>query len=351
MCSNRDTMNGVYNKLVGNIPDNAYQSKSEIQVMSIPYSIFHIENDINCKVLKFGKELCVAYANDDSVINLLKGRHKLTFVSLENEQDFHDIVYEVPENGIEDFIEVSLAPIRDARVERERIEYEKEQKRLAFLEQQRIEEEARKIAQLEKQKKEEEERQEAERLLKMEEEQRQNAERVRSIHETHIQNKIFHALELCKSMDDIANYEFNGLKWEKALDGLYYLYKNGVLVSECGYKKVSRFSCNFARVVKDRGYNYINEKGELLFSHSYLSASHFYDNKVLVTYHPNGNALLKDNCGNTIEQYSITRESAFDITKGIIVYKNEIEKDKSYELRIINSITREEIYTVGFCDN
>lgn len=84
------------------------------------YSIFHIENDIDCHVLKFGKELCMAIAGEDSVVNLCKGRHKLTFISAENEDDNYTIVYEVLENGIEDFIDVELMPIRDARLEKER---------------------------------------------------------------------------------------------------------------------------------------------------------------------------------------------------------------------------------------
>lgn len=83
------------------------------------HSIFHIENDIDCHVLKFGKELCIAIAGEDSVINLCKGRHKLTFVSTENEKDSCSIIYEVSENGIEDFIDVELVPVRDARLGKE----------------------------------------------------------------------------------------------------------------------------------------------------------------------------------------------------------------------------------------
>ena len=86
------------------------------------YSIYHIENDIDCRVLKFGKEICVAIAGEDSQINLCKGRHKLTFISTGNENDSYSIIQEVQENGIEDFIEVNLAPIRLKRIHEEEID-------------------------------------------------------------------------------------------------------------------------------------------------------------------------------------------------------------------------------------
>ena len=100
-------------------------------------SIYHIENDIDCKVFHFGKELCIAKAGDDCVITLLKGRHKLTFESLDNSNDAYTIVFEVLEDGIEDFIDVEIASIKEGRLQRAR----QEQARQAELERKHKEEE------------------------------------------------------------------------------------------------------------------------------------------------------------------------------------------------------------------
>ena len=95
-------------------------------------SIYHIDTDIECRVLHYGKEVCIAKPGDDASITLRKGRHKLSFVSVENSSDQYSTMFVVPENDIEDCIEVVLAPYRDERLARE-----EEEKRL-------IQEQARK---------------------------------------------------------------------------------------------------------------------------------------------------------------------------------------------------------------
>ena len=82
-------------------------------------SIFHIDTDIECKVLHYGKELCIATPGEDVCIELRKGRHRLTFISQENASDQYSIMYEVPENDIEDCIDVRLTPCRDSRLQKE----------------------------------------------------------------------------------------------------------------------------------------------------------------------------------------------------------------------------------------
>lgn len=127
-------------------------------------SIYHIETDIECRILHYGKEVCVATPGKDVSIQLRKGRHKLSFISTENEADQYSIMYEVPENDIEDFIEIELIPFKNKReaeeVEARRIAYEAKQNRL-LEEKQRQEEKRRK--QEEEEKKREKERQEEER--------------------------------------------------------------------------------------------------------------------------------------------------------------------------------------------
>ena len=114
-------------------------------------SKYHIITDLQCQVLHFGKEVCIATPGEDACIELLKGRHLLSFVSTENPADSYKMTFEVPESGIEDFIEVKLFPVRQERIEEEK-KAEEERQRLIRLEEIRREEEQRK-------KKEEEERQ------------------------------------------------------------------------------------------------------------------------------------------------------------------------------------------------
>jgi len=92
---------------------------------------YHIITDLQCRVLHFGKEIAIASPNEDCLINLLKGRHLLSFVSTENELDKYSITFEVPDNDIEDFIDISLSSYRDERVAREEeLKREEQQRRI-----------------------------------------------------------------------------------------------------------------------------------------------------------------------------------------------------------------------------
>lgn len=74
----------------------------------------HIETDIPCRIMRFKEELITAVPDDDNLIKLKKGTHKLTFVSIENEQDNYSQVFTV-KNDCE-FLQVNLTKIRDARL-------------------------------------------------------------------------------------------------------------------------------------------------------------------------------------------------------------------------------------------
>ena len=63
-------------------------------------SIYHIEVDIECRVLHYGKEVCIAKPGVDVSITLRKGKHKLSFVSTENPLDQYSTILAVPENDI-----------------------------------------------------------------------------------------------------------------------------------------------------------------------------------------------------------------------------------------------------------
>lgn len=83
---------------------------------------YHIITDLPCRVLHFGKEICIATPGEDACIFLLKGKHVLSFVSTENIADTYRIVLEVPENDMESFIEVGLIPLRRLRMPPEAID-------------------------------------------------------------------------------------------------------------------------------------------------------------------------------------------------------------------------------------
>jgi len=125
-------------------------------------SVFHIDTDIECRVLHYGKEVCIASPGEDETIHLRKGRHRLTFISKENPADQLSIMYEVPENDYEDCIEVCLTPIRAERLAREAEErrkaYEAElQRKLKEKEQKELEERRRLEEERERKRKVEEE--------------------------------------------------------------------------------------------------------------------------------------------------------------------------------------------------
>ena len=80
----------------------------------------HIETDIPCYVFRFKERLIIAQPNDDNLIYLKKGSHKLTFVSTDNENDCYSLVYAVKDDC--ELLQVNLAKIRDARVAAEEAE-------------------------------------------------------------------------------------------------------------------------------------------------------------------------------------------------------------------------------------
>ena len=95
----------------------------------------HIETDMDCRVMKFKTQLCIAHTGEDAVVKLLKGKHKLSFVGMENNEDVYEVVYVVDDNDMEDFIEVKLLDKYLARkaaeaAEEEALALQQEQERL-----------------------------------------------------------------------------------------------------------------------------------------------------------------------------------------------------------------------------
>ena len=180
----------------------------------------HIETDIPCYVFRFKERLIIAQPNDDNLIYLKKGSHKLTFVSTDNENDCYSLVYAVKDDC--EFLQVSLAKIRDARVaaeEAERLVKKEEAER-------RAKEEAELRA-----------KEEAERRAKEEAERRAKEER-----------KLI--------AEDDAKYQ----RYEE--NGLYGFKKDGAVVIPAKYNFADSFSEGLARVELYGKWSYIDKSGK-----------------------------------------------------------------------------------------
>lgn len=79
----------------------------DIQSSNNIYTEIHIDTDIDCRVLHFHKEVLVAKADEDNVIYLKHGKHKLKFVAVDNENVQISKVIEVA-LGYSDYIEIEL---------------------------------------------------------------------------------------------------------------------------------------------------------------------------------------------------------------------------------------------------
>ena len=79
-------------------------------------SIYHLITDTKCIVSHYGVKLCEASPAKDSTILLRKGRHLLTFSSMDNPVDTYSVWFEVLENDIEDYIVIELKPIVEKRI-------------------------------------------------------------------------------------------------------------------------------------------------------------------------------------------------------------------------------------------
>ena len=80
-------------------------------------SEIHIETDLPCCVMRFKEELIQAHPDDDNLIYLKKGSHKLKFVSLDNPADNYTLVYTVKDDC--EILQVNLTDIRNLRIAKE----------------------------------------------------------------------------------------------------------------------------------------------------------------------------------------------------------------------------------------
>ena len=88
-------------------------------------AIVRINADMPCYVLHFGKRIAQINTHDYTEIFLSKGKHRLSFVNLENEADKVLVEKEILDVDYEDIIDVELIPVRDSRITKEREERER----------------------------------------------------------------------------------------------------------------------------------------------------------------------------------------------------------------------------------
>ena len=79
-------------------------------------ALLHVHSDMECRIEKFGENLGIAAAGQYFPIRLRKGKHILKFVSTHDERDCLTITQIVEDAEMEDFIEVALVPVKEARV-------------------------------------------------------------------------------------------------------------------------------------------------------------------------------------------------------------------------------------------
>ncbi len=94
----------------------------------------HFFSDISCRVMHFGNQIAVTDAADTESgvsVRLLKGRHRLEYVSIEHEADAYKEELVVPDNDYEDFVEISLQQIKEERQKREDALKEEEERKAA----------------------------------------------------------------------------------------------------------------------------------------------------------------------------------------------------------------------------
>ena len=98
-------------------------------------AIMHIETDLDCRILRYGKEIGTAKVGEYTEVKIPKGRHKLEFVGLESSADRYECLITVEDIEFEDYIEVKLLEKYNTRKEKADAEHkareDAEQKRLA----------------------------------------------------------------------------------------------------------------------------------------------------------------------------------------------------------------------------
>ena len=224
----------------------------------------HIETDIACRVMRFKEELITAVPDDDNLIHLKKGSHRLKFVSLENEQDNYSQVYTVKDEC--EILQVNLTKIRDTRLAKEEAE--------------------RRV-------KEEEERRAKEEAERNRQDARYNAFKVNGKYGFKKDGVV-----IIPAKYDIASSFSEGLSMVK-LNGKYgFIDHNGNEVIPFRYNFAWNFSKDLAKVKHNGKYGFINKIGKEVIPIKYDYAGDFCEGLAKVEH--NGKWGFVDLTGNEV---------------------------------------------------
>lgn len=282
-------------------------------------SEIHIETDLPCCVMRFKEELIQAHPDDDNLIYLKKGSHKLKFVSLDNPADNYTLVYTVKDDC--EILQVNLTDIRNSRIAKEEEAVRKskeEEERKAMKEKERKEKEReRRKAKREAERKAKEE---AERKAKEEVELKAKEEAERKAKEEaekyDIVDDFREGLALVRLNDkygfvDKTGKEVIPLKYEYAysfreglskvrLNGKYgFVDKTGKEIVPQKYDFVDFFPEDLARVKINDKWGFVDKTGKEVIPLKYENASHFIGGVASVQL--NGEWIKIDKQGNVVE--------------------------------------------------
>ena len=277
-------------------------------------AIVRIETDLDCRILRFGKEIGMAQSDDIAEIKLSKGKHKLQFVGLENSADSYECLLSVEDLEYEDYIEVKLLDKYNARKEkeeaerkaREEAEQERKAKEEAKLraEQERIEAEKRAKAKAER---------EAYLLSLPDDEfvyfQKGNGKlgfKLKSTRETIIPAIYDNVGSLCE-----------GLVAVKLNDKWGFVDKAGEEVISLKYDHVDSFRESLARVELNGKYGFIDKTGKEVIPLMYDSAGYFIEGLAKVK--SNGKWGLIDKIGK--EVIPLKYDDAYYFHEGLAIVK------------------------------
>ncbi len=122
-----------------NLPEDVYPQNKTIDSENVGADI-HVITDIPCVVYSYGRRIGTAQKKDGeygSLIRLRKGRHKLRFESIDDEDITIDMDYTIPDNEYIDFIEVQLKKSRKEAIKK-RIKIEEKQKQFILKQRQEL---------------------------------------------------------------------------------------------------------------------------------------------------------------------------------------------------------------------
>lgn len=281
-------------------------------------SILRVKPDIDCRIMKFGEELCIAKAGEFTGFPLREGNYLLEFISTKNAADKFEMQYSMKNNNMEDMLVIELIPIRNERLEKE------EKDKINRLQQDRIEEEIRKM----KEKEEEErlvlKRKEEENLKRKEKLEKEERDRINRLQ----QNRIEEEIRLKKEKERLVLKKIEEeklLKKEKTVKEKHLLpakineeIKKIVSVK---YDEIDSFHEGLARVRLDKKYGFINEAGEEIIAPTYSKADCFSDGTAIVKLDKKWGAIDRE--GNIVVPFTYVNRIIAGFTLG---YQQEMKR-------------------------